>query len=55
MSSRGSNNYDYLFRYIIVGDMGNSFNINIKYKLQLLENHVFFFNLQIINLEINMN
>ena len=23
MATRGNNNYDYLFRYIIVGDMGN--------------------------------
>ena len=26
MSTKGNNNYDYLFRYIIVGDMGKSFS-----------------------------
>ena len=29
MTAKGNNNYDYLFRYIIVGDMGNYIYINI--------------------------
>ena len=33
MSTKGNNNYDYLFRYIIVGDMGK----NKKYKSKHLK------------------
>jgi len=30
MKKSGNNNYDQLFRYIIVGDMGKKIKINIK-------------------------
>lgn len=49
MNRSTSNNYNYLFRYIIVGDMGMD-NINLS---QLLENPVYYSSLQITNSDIN--
>lgn len=49
MNRSTGNNYNYLFRYIIVGDMGKNCFIILK----LSENLAFFFNLQIINLDIS--
>ena len=51
MNKSANQNYNYLFRYIIVGDMGK---IKIS-KIQLLESLVYYYNSQIINFEINMS